>query len=234
MCNNYFNSYVYGSLTSSTMFLNQRGFGDVEINNSSTFQNNKIILNHNTTILSNLQVSGVFSCSSILDIAGSDAPYILQSDGLSRLITGNTNTINSIITNNSAQNTVINQKLDKVNTTAQTVNSPIILSLTDNTNPIFRIQDAVNNQRLEFKRGCQLDSYQGLTSATPYRLWLGWNTGNVIIGKPNNASRITINGNVHTSYNFAQAHGTSYFEGAVYMKGNLFTNNDFQQILKQK
>ena len=38
---NYFDSYVYGSLTGSTMFLNQRGFGDVEINNSSTFQNDK-------------------------------------------------------------------------------------------------------------------------------------------------------------------------------------------------
>ena len=234
MYNNYFDSYVYGSLTGSTIFLNQRGFGDVEINNSSTFQNDKIILNHNTTILSNLQVSGLFSCSSILDIAGSDARYVLQSDGLSGLITGNTNTINSIITNDSAQDTVISQKLDKVNTTAQTVNSPLILSLTDNTNPIFRIQDAVSNQRLEFKRGCQLDSYQGLTGATPYRLWLGWNTGDVIIGRPNNASRITINGNVHTSYNFAQAHGTSYFEGAVYMKGNLFTNNDFSTDIKTK
>ena len=234
MYNNYFDSYVYGSLTGSTMFLNQRGFGDVEINNSSTFQNDKIILNHNTTILSNLQVSGVFSCSSILDIAGSDARYVLQSDGLSGLITGNTNTINSIITNDSAQDTVISQKLDKVNTTAQTVNSPLILSLTDNTNPIFRIQDAVSNQRLEFKRGCQLDFYQGLTGATPYRLWLGWNTGDVIIGRPNNASRITINGNVHTSYNFAQARGTSYFEGAVYMKGNLFTNNDFSADIKTK
>ena len=234
MYNNYFDSYVYGSLTGSTMFLNQRGFGDVEINNSSTFQNDKILLNHNTTILSNLQVSGLFSCSSILDIAGSDARYVLQSDGLSGLITGNTNTINSIITNDSAQDTVISQKLDKVNTTAQTVNSPLILSLTDNTNPIFRIQDAVSNQRLEFKRGCQLDSYQGLTGATPYRLWLGWNTGDVIIGRPNNASRITINGNVHTSYNFAQAHGTSYFEGAVYMKGNLFTNNDFSTDIKTK
>ena len=180
MYNNYFDSYVYGSLTGSTMLLNQRGFGDVEINNSSTFQNDKIILNHNTTLLSNLQVSGVFSCSSILDIAGSDARYVLQSDGLSGLITGNTNTINSTITNDSAQDTVISQKLDKVNTTAQTVNSPLILSLTDNTNPIFRIQDAVSNQRLEFKRGCQLDSYQGLTGATPYRLWLGWNTGDVI------------------------------------------------------
>ena len=67
MYNNYFDSYVYGSLAGSTMFLNQRGFGNVEINNSSTFQNDKIILNHNTTILSNLQVSGLFSCSSILD-----------------------------------------------------------------------------------------------------------------------------------------------------------------------
>ena len=232
--NNYFDSYVYGSLTGSTMFLNQRGFGDVEISNSSTFQNDKILLNHNTTILSNLQVSGLFSCSSILDITGSDSRYVLQSDNLSGLITGNTNTINSIITNDSAQDTVISQKLDKVNTTAQTVNSPLILSLTDNTNPIFRIQDAVSNQRLEFKRGCQLDSYQGLTGATPYRLWLGWNTGDVIIGRPNNASRITINGNVHTSYNFAQMHGTSYFEGAVYMKGNLFTNNDFSTDIKTK
>ena len=79
-----------------------------------------------------------------------------------------------------------------------------------------------------------MDSYQGLTGATPYRLWLGWNTGDVIIGRPNNASRITINGNVHSSYNFAQAHGTSYFEGAVYMKGNLFTNNDFSTDIKTK
>ena len=232
--NNYIDTYVYGSLTGATMFLNQRGFGDVEMNNSSTFQNDKILLNHNTTILSNLQVSGLFSCSSILDIAGSDARYVLQSDGLSGLITGKTNTINSIITNDSAQDVSISQKLDKVNTTAQTVNSPLILSLTDNTNPIFRIQDAVSNQRLEFKRGCQLDSYQGLTGATPYRLWLGWNTGDVIIGRPNNASRITINGNVHTSYNFAQAQGTSYFEGGVYMKGNLFTNNDFSTDIKTK
>ena len=234
MYNNYFDSYIYGNLSGATMFLNQRGFGDVEINNSSTFQNDKILLNHNTTILSNLQVSGLFSCSSILDIAGSDARYVLQSDGLNSLITGNTNTINSIITNDSAQDTVISQKLDKVNTTAQTVNSPLILSLTDNTNPIFRIQDAVSNQRLEFKRGCQLDSYQGLQGATPYRLWLGWNTGDVIIGRPSNASRITINGNIHTSYNFAQMHGTSYFEGAVYMKGNLFTNNDFSTDIKTK
>ena len=234
MYNNYFDSYVYGNSSGATMFLNQRGFGDVEINNSSTFQNDKIILNHNTTILSNLQVSGLFSCSSILDIAGSDARYVLQSDNLAGLISGNTNTINTIITNDSAQDVSISQKLDKVNTTAQTVNSPLILSLTDNTNPIFRIQDAVSNQRLEFKRGCQLDSYQGLQGATPYRLWLGWNTGDVIIGRPNNASRITINGNVHTSYNFAQAHGTSYFEGGVYMKGNLFTNNDFSTDIKTK
>ena len=234
MYNNYFDSYVYGNSSGATMFLNQRGFGDVEINNSSTFQNDKIILNHNTTILSNLQVSGLFSCSSILDIAGSDARYVLQSDNLAGLISGNTNTINTIITNDSAQDVSISQKLDKVNTTAQTVNSPLILSLTDNTNPIFRIQDAVSNQRLEFKRGCQLDSYQGLQGATPYRLWLGWNTGDVIIGRPNNASRITINGNVHTSSNFAQAHGTSYFEGGVYMKGNLITNNDFSTDIKTK
>ena len=234
MYNNYFDCYVYGNLSGATMFLNQRGFGNVQINNSSIFQNDKILLNHNTTILSNLQVSGLFSCSSILDITGSDSRYVLQSDNLAGLITGNTNTINSIITNDSAQDTVISQKLDKVNTTAQTVNSPLILSLTDNTNPIFRIQDAVSNQRLEFKRGCQLDSYQGLQGATPYRLWLGWNTGDVIIGRPNNASRITINGNIHTSYNFAQMHGTSYFEGAVYMKGNLFTNNDFSTDIKTK
>ena len=143
------------------------------------------------------------------------------------LITQNSNTINSLISADL-------QKLDKTITTAQTMNSPLIISLTDNTNPIFRIQDAVSNQRLEFKRGCQLDSYQGLTGATPYRLWLGWNTGDVIIGRPNNASRITINGNVHTSYNFAQAHGTSYFEGAVYMKGNLFTNNVFSTDIKTK
>ena len=234
MYNNYFDSYIYGNLSGATMFLNQRGFGDVEIHKSSTFQNEKILLNHNTTILSNLQVSGLFSCSSTLDIAGSDARYVLQSDGLNGLITGNTNTINSIITNDSAQDVSINQKLDKVNTTAQTVNSPLILSLTDNTNPIFRIQDAVSNQRLEFKRGCQLDSYQGLEGATPYRLWLGWNTRDVIIGWPNNASRITINGNVHASYNFAQAHGTSFFEGAVTMKGNLFTNNDFSTDIKTK
>ena len=58
---NYIDTYVYGNLSGATMFLNQRGFGDVEINNSSTFQNDKILLNHNTTISSNLQVSGLFS-----------------------------------------------------------------------------------------------------------------------------------------------------------------------------
>ena len=101
--NSFIDTYVYGSLTGATMFLNQRGFGDVEIDDSSTFQHDKKILNHNTTILSNLQVSGSFSCSSILDIAGSDARYVLQSDGLSGLITGNTNTIISIIKNNNSQ-----------------------------------------------------------------------------------------------------------------------------------
>ena len=87
------------------MFLNQRGFGNVGINNYSTFQNDKIILNHNTPILSNLQVSGLFSSSSVLNIAGSDARYVLQSDGLSGLIAGNTNTINSIITTHNSQDT---------------------------------------------------------------------------------------------------------------------------------
>ena len=129
--NNYFDSYVCGSLTGSTMFLNQRGFGDVEINNSSTFQNDKILLNHNTTILSNLQVSGLFSCSSILDITGSDARYVLQSDGLSGLITGNTNTINSIITTNNSQDTSLGQKMDKIDTNAQSVAGAINFS--DNT-----------------------------------------------------------------------------------------------------
>ena len=121
MYNNYFDSYVYGNLSGATMFLNQRGFGNVEINNSSTFQNDKILLNHNTTILSNLQVSGLFSCSSILDIAGSDARYVLQSDGLSGLVTGNTNTINSVITSNNSQDTSLGQKLDKIDTNAQSV-----------------------------------------------------------------------------------------------------------------
>ena len=131
MYNNYFDRYVYGNSSGATMFLNQRGFGDVEINNSSTFQNDKILLNQNTTILSNLQVSGLFSCSSILDIAGSDARYVLQSDGLSGLITGNTNTINSIITTNNSQDTSLGQKLDKIDTNAQSVAGAINFS--DNT-----------------------------------------------------------------------------------------------------
>ena len=98
------------------MFLNQRGFGDVEINNSSTFKHDKITLHRNTSILRNLQVSGLFSCSSFLDIAGSDAWYVLQSDILTGLITGNTNTINSIITINNSQDTSLGQKLDKIDT----------------------------------------------------------------------------------------------------------------------
>ena len=60
MYNNYFDSYNYGNLSGTTMFLNQRGFGNVETNISSTFQNDKIILNHTTTILSNLQVLDYF------------------------------------------------------------------------------------------------------------------------------------------------------------------------------
>ena len=131
MYNNYFDSYVYGNLSGATMFLNQRGFGDVEINNSSTFQNDKILLNHNTTILSNLQVSGLFSCSSILDIAGSDARHVLQSDNLAGLISGNTNTINSTITTNNSQDTSLGQKLDKIDTNAQSVAGAINFS--DNT-----------------------------------------------------------------------------------------------------
>ena len=131
MYNNYFDSYVYGNLSRATMFLNPRGFGDVEINNSSTFQNDKIILNHNTTILSNLQVSGLFSCSSILDIAGSDVRYVLQSDNLAGLISGNTNTINTIITTNNSQDTSLGQKLDKIDTNAQSVAGAINFS--DNT-----------------------------------------------------------------------------------------------------
>ena len=131
MYNNYFDSYVYGNLCGATMFLNQRGFGDVEINNSSIFQNDKILLNHNTTILSNLQVSGLFSCSSILDITGSDSRYVLQSDNLAGLITGNTNTINSIITSNNSQDTSLGQKLDKIDTNAQSVAGAINFS--DNT-----------------------------------------------------------------------------------------------------
>ena len=127
MYNNYFDSYVYGSLTGSTMFLNQRGFGDVEINNS-TFQHDKIILNHNTTILSNLQVSGLFSCSSILDKTGSDARYVLQSDNLAGLITGNTNTISSIITINNSQDTSLGQKLGKIDTNAQAIAGAINFS----------------------------------------------------------------------------------------------------------
>ena len=234
MYNNYFDTYNYGDLLGATMFLNQRGFGDVEINNSANFQSDKILLNHNTTILSNLQVSGLFSCSSILDIAGSDARYVLQSDGLSGLITGNTNTINSMITVNNSQDTSISQKLDKVNTSLQTMNSPLIISLTDTTNPIFRIHDAVSMQRLVFSRGCQIDAYQGLAGNTSYRLLLGWNTGDVIIGRPGTASRVTINGNAHTAYNFAVAYGSSYFDGSVYMKGNLFTNNDFSTDIKTK
>ena len=131
MYNNYFDCYVYGNLSGATMFLNQRGFGNVQINNSSIFQNDKILLNHNTTILSNLQVSGLFSCSSILDITGSDSRYVLQSDNLSGLITGNTNTINLIITSNNSQDTSLGQKLDKIDTNAQSVAGAINFS--DNT-----------------------------------------------------------------------------------------------------
>ena len=42
--NNYIDTYVYGSLTGATMFLNQRGLGDVESNNSSTFQTDTMII----------------------------------------------------------------------------------------------------------------------------------------------------------------------------------------------
>ena len=45
----------------------------------------------------------------------------LQSDGLSGLITGNTNTINSIITSNNSQDTSLGQKLDKIDTNAQSI-----------------------------------------------------------------------------------------------------------------
>ena len=63
-----------------------------------------------------------------MNIAGSDARYVLQSDGLSGLITGNTNTINSIITSNNSQHTSLGQKLDKKDTNAQSVAGAINFS----------------------------------------------------------------------------------------------------------
>ena len=218
---------------SSNTFLISNLNATITSNFNNISSNSSLITGHGNTISTILaDVSTLYTNDTNLfntNTAYSNTFASIISDNTTQdlLITENSNTINSLISADL-------QKLDKTITTAQTVNSPLIISLTDNTNPIFRIQDAVSNQRLEFKRGCQLDSYQGLTGATPYRLWLGWNTGDVIIGRPNNASRITINGNVHTSYNFAQAHGTSYFEGAVYMKGNLFTNNDFSTDIKTK
>ena len=218
---------------SSNTFLISNLNATITSNFNNISSNSSLITGHGNTISTILaDVSTLYTNDTNLfntNTAYSNTFASIISDNTTQdlLITENSNTINSLISADL-------QKLDKTITTAQTVNSPLIISLTDNTNPIFRIQDSVSNQRLEFKRGCQLDSYQGLTGATPYRLWLGWNTGDVIIGRPNNASRITINGNVHTSYNFAPAHGTSYFEGAVYMKGNLFTNNDFSTDIKTK
>ena len=220
------------NISSNTFLINNLN-ATITSNFNNISSNSSLITGHGNTISTILaDVSTLYTNDTNLfntNTAYSNTFVSIISDNTTQdlLITENSNTINSLISADL-------QKLDKTITTAQTVNSPLIISLTDNTNPIFRIQDSVSNQRLEFKRGCQLDSYQGLTGATPYRLWLGWNTGDVIIGRPNNASRITINGNVHTSYNFAQAHGTSYFEGAVYMKGNLFTNNDFSTDIKTK
>ena len=94
----------------------------------STFQHDKVLLNHNTTILSNLQVSGLFSCSSIVDIAGFDARHVLQSENVAGSITGTTSTLNSIITNNKSQDTSLGQKLDKIETNAQSVAGAINLS----------------------------------------------------------------------------------------------------------
>ena len=76
-------------------------------------------------------MSGLFSCSSILNIAGSDARYVLQSNSLAGSITGNTNTINSIITINNAQDTSLGQKLDKLDTNAQSVAG--VINFSDNT-----------------------------------------------------------------------------------------------------
>ena len=85
------------------MYLNQQGYGDVEINGSASFQDDTILLKYNTEVLANLQVSGVFSCSSILGFTGSHVRYVLQSDHLAGLITGNTNTVDSIITTNNSE-----------------------------------------------------------------------------------------------------------------------------------
>ena len=76
-------------------------------------------------------MSGLFSCSSSFNIAGSDARYILQSDNLAGLIAGNTNTINSIFTITNSQDTSLGQKLDKLDTNPQSVAGAINFS--DNT-----------------------------------------------------------------------------------------------------
>ena len=75
------------------MFLNQRGFGDVEIKKFTSIR--------------------FISVSFILDITASDARYVLQSDNLAGLVTGNTNTVSAIRTINDSQDTSLGQKLDK-------------------------------------------------------------------------------------------------------------------------
>ena len=63
--------------------------------------------------------------------SSSDARYVLQSEILAGLLTENTNKINSIITINNSQDTSLGQKLDKMDTSAQSVAGA--LNFSDNT-----------------------------------------------------------------------------------------------------
>ena len=125
MWNNYYDVYNYGTQLGEPLCINVRGLGDVVINAGAEFKSDKVLLKQNTTITSNLEVIGSFTNSSISNITGSDARYVLQSAGLDALIAGNTNTINSIITVNNSQDVSISQKVDKLTAVAQAIASDL-------------------------------------------------------------------------------------------------------------
>ena len=128
MWNNYYDVYNYGTQLGEPLCINVRGLGDVVINAGAEFKSDKVLLKQNTTITSNLEVISSFTNSSILNITGSDARYVLQSAGLDALIAGNTNTINSIITVNNSQDVSISQKVDKLTAVAQAIASDLTLN----------------------------------------------------------------------------------------------------------
>ena len=76
----------------------------------ASFQNGNLLLYYNAAVLTNLQVSGAFFLGLCFGFCRFGWPLCVAIGKLAGLITGNTITINSIVTMKSPQDTSLDQK----------------------------------------------------------------------------------------------------------------------------